>query len=175
MLPSDLFYSLIYNVSIFSILGLIDWFWCRESTLRIHCIFQHFWFHRFDFVNSDVVLNSVDSVLSILMSNYDYDLPIQCQTRLWWLWLANSNCENFNLQQDLGALEKPTNQIWSKTNKKTIKREQFYTCNVNWNMLLFDFLACKYVSNKFVLHFKWFVRLGNPKMTVHVKIGLNPP
>ena len=40
-------------------------------------------------------------------------------------------CENFDLQQDLGALEKLTNRIYMQNQQKTIKGEQFYTCNVN--------------------------------------------
>ena len=54
--------------------------------------------------------------------------------------------------------------------QKTIKGEQYYTSNVNRNKLLFDCLTCKYVSNRFVLHLKWFMKVGNPKMTVHVKL-----
>ena len=55
--------------------------------------------------------------------------------------------------------------------QKTIKTEAIYTCNVNWNRLLFDCLTLKHVSNRFILHQKFFVRLGKPKVTVQVKLA----
>ena len=55
--------------------------------------------------------------------------------------------------------------------QKTIKGEQIDTCNVNWNMLLFDCVTWKYVSNRFILHLNWFMMLWKPKMTVHVKLA----
>ena len=52
-----------------------------------------------------------------------------------------------------------------------MKDEQFYIDNVNRNWILFDCLTCEYVSNSFILHLEWFVRLRNPKMTIHVKLA----
>ena len=51
-------------------------------------------------------------------------------------------CENFDLQQDLGALENLTNQITCKNQQKNMKEEQFYIHSVNKN---FDCLTCEYV------------------------------
>ena len=53
---------------------------------------------------------------------------------------------------------------------KTIKGEAIYTCNVNRNKILFDFLTLKHVINRFILHHKCFLRLWKPKMTVQVKL-----
>ena len=45
-----------------------------------------------DSVNSNL-LNSVDFGLSIMISNYDFDLLIQYRTRIYQIWVANSNIE----------------------------------------------------------------------------------
>ena len=56
-----------------------------------------------------------------------------------------------------------------------MKGEQFYIIGVNRNWILFDYLTCEYVSNRFILPLNWFVRLRKPKMTVHVKLATIPP
>ena len=37
----------------------------------------------------------------------------------------DQNCDNFDLQQYLGSLDKLTNRIWCKTNKKPLKENNF--------------------------------------------------
>ena len=54
---------------------------------------------------------------------------------------------------------------------KTIKREAIYTCNVNKKRLLFDYITLKHVIRNFILHLKWFMRLGNPNVTIQVKLA----
>ena len=55
-----------------------------------------------------------------------------------------------------------------------MKREQFYTCNVNWNLILFDYRMCEYVNNRYILHMVQFERLWKPNLSVHVKVTKFP-
>ena len=80
-------------------------------------------------------------------------------------------CENFDLQDDLGAQETLTNRITCKNQQKSMKEDQFYIYSVNGNWILFDCLTCEYVNNRFILHLVQFERIWNPNLSVHVKMA----
>ena len=46
-------------------------------------------------------------------------------------------CDKFEPQENLGALEKLTNQIWCKNQQKPLIEKQFTHTNVNRTMLFF--------------------------------------
>ena len=52
-----------------------------------------------------------------------------------------------------------------------MKEEQFYIHSVNRKWILFDYLTCEYVKNKFILHLVQFERFWKPNMSVPMKMA----